>query len=189
MAAKRQRVAPPSPPFGGRYRRALVPDRRFAGLDATAGEAHWSGDFSFVQLADPQLGMYRDNARWEEEVAYLRAAARFVNRVRPKFVVVCGDLIHAFPHADPDLRRRQTDAFKEALAEVDESIPLVCVCGNHDIGNRPTRATVERYEADFGSAACRWYNSPNGCKPGPSSRPIARRQGPSSFSLSPPVDA
>ena len=36
------------------------------------------------------------------------------------------------------------------MAQVDESIPLVCVCGNHDVGNTPTRATVALFRSRFG---------------------------------------
>ncbi len=38
----------------------------------------------------------------------------------------------------------------QIYADLDKSIPLVCVCGNHDIGNTPTRETVAGYSRVFG---------------------------------------
>ena len=32
----------------------------------------------------------------------------------------------------------------------DPSIPLVCVCGNHDVGDQPTRKSIQRYIEHFG---------------------------------------
>lgn len=39
---------------------------------------------------------------------------------------------------------------KRTLAGLDESIPLLCVCGNHDVGNAPNKVTLERYASEFG---------------------------------------
>lgn len=36
------------------------------------------------------------------------------------------------------------------MAEVDESIPLLCLCGNHDVGNRPNSAAIDLFRARFG---------------------------------------
>jgi len=33
---------------------------------------------------------------------------------------------------------------------LDPDIKLVCVCGNHDIGNEPTAVTVQNYRREFG---------------------------------------
>ena len=41
-------------------------------------------------------------------------------------------------------------AFKEALHELNPSIPLILQPGNHDIGQRPTPADVQRYRERFG---------------------------------------
>lgn len=34
--------------------------------------------------------------------------------------------------------------------ELQPSIPLICVCGNHDVGNVPTPDTLTEYRKDFG---------------------------------------
>ena len=36
----------------------------------------------------------------------------------------------------------------KCYSRLDKSIPLVCVCGNHDVGNRPTVETIEGYRYD-----------------------------------------
>jgi predicted MPP superfamily phosphohydrolase len=49
---------------------------------------------------------------------------------QPRFVVVCGDLVDASPDK-PQWQEAQVKTFKDVMATVDESIPLVCLCGNH----------------------------------------------------------
>ena len=36
------------------------------------------------------------------------------------------------------------------MSELDPDIPAICVCGNHDIGNTPTRESVKHYVDKFG---------------------------------------
>jgi len=36
------------------------------------------------------------------------------------------------------------------MGEIHPAIPLLCVCGNHDVGNRPTASSVEAFKKDFG---------------------------------------
>jgi len=36
------------------------------------------------------------------------------------------------------------------MGEVHPSIPLLCLCGNHDVGNRPTASSIETFKQDFG---------------------------------------
>ena len=69
-----------------------------------------------------------------------------VNRLRPKFLLISGDLTNAFP-SDEDLAvgARQVADFKEALRELDPHIPLILQPGNHDIGQQPTADDVARY--------------------------------------------
>lgn len=47
-------------------------------------------------------------------------------------------------------RSEQEHDIKSVLSELDPSIPLVCVCGNHDVGDAPTRASIQRYVDHFG---------------------------------------
>jgi 3',5'-cyclic AMP phosphodiesterase CpdA len=124
--------------------------RSFAGFDSTSPFE----PFTFVQLADTQFGFMNFDIEWAEDIALSERAVHHINRLRPAFAVVCGDLTNSLvdltPAADPDVRTRQVADFKRVFAQLRDDIPLVCVCGNHDVGNRPTPASLARYSADFG---------------------------------------
>jgi 3',5'-cyclic AMP phosphodiesterase CpdA len=116
-------------------------------------EREWAGPFMFAQLADTQFGMFKQDESWAEEEALAQAAVRHINRLKPKFVVVCGDLVNALPNGPeprPEQQAAQVRDFKRVMSGIDESIQLVCVCGNHDVGDRPNAATIDLYESRFG---------------------------------------
>lgn len=50
-------------------------------------EREWAGDFTFVVMADSQLGMLHENASWEEEKELLECAVAEINEIRPRFAV------------------------------------------------------------------------------------------------------
>ena len=50
----------------------------------------------------------------------------------------------------PFCRSRQEADLKKVFESLDPGIPMLCVCGNHDIGNSPTHQTIERYTQNFG---------------------------------------
>ena len=123
-----------------------------AALDQHA-EREWAGPFMFAQLADTQFGMFKQDKTWAEEEALAQAAVRHINRLKPKFVVVCGDLVNALPSGPaprPEEQAAQVRDFKRVMSGIDKSIQLVCVCGNHDVGDRPNAATIDLYESRFG---------------------------------------
>ncbi len=85
----------------------------------------------------------------------LALAVEHVNRLKPRFVVVSGDLINGFPGkpAVPD----QVEAFEHALARLDPSIPLVLEPGNHDLGQQPTDDSVNLFQERFGDDYLRFW--------------------------------
>lgn len=120
-----------------------------------------------------------ENPGWTEEIELCQRLVRAINRMtpKPKFFVVCGDLLDAYPGKEkspmstratvscriglnvttsvfvdrfPERRALQEKDFKKVLADLDPEIPLVCVCGNHDVGETPTQETVTKYRASFG---------------------------------------
>ena len=134
--------------FDGRF--LLARNRVVCGL-SRAEEGEWTGDYDFIQLADPQLGMLHWDHDWTEELTMLRLAVQHVNRLRPRFLVISGDLINAFPTEDnASVAARQVASFKEALHELNPSIFLVLQPGNHDIGQQPKAADIECYRSRFG---------------------------------------
>ena len=139
-----------------------VVDRQYAGPLDQDVESRWSNPFMFCQVCDPQLGMFRGNAggqhNWAEEGATAELAVAHINRLRPKFAIVCGDLVHATPNGtpgpngfDPAAQAAQVSDFQRIFGRVDKSVALVCVCGNHDLGNLPNKATVDLWTDRFGS--------------------------------------
>lgn len=138
--------------------------------------------FHFIQLADPQFGMYaRLSGKTVEEIAEFRArgmnvapsarteghetesrlfreAINEANRLRPDFVVTCGDIVQFWDKAE------LSDEALKIAAELDDGIPMYWVPGNHDLGVystdpglrvgedfvRPTPETLSRYHDVFG---------------------------------------
>ncbi|VTJ51941.1 Hypothetical predicted protein [Marmota monax] len=79
-------------------------------LDAFSSEKEreWKGPFYFIQGADPQFGLMKawstgncdsSGDEWEQEIRLTEQAIQAINRLNPKprFFVLCGDLIHAMP--------------------------------------------------------------------------------------------
>jgi len=66
-------------------------DRKFLGMTLST-EFAWQGEYDFVCMGDPQIGM--GDQKIEEE--FSRRAVRFINsrKARIKFVIVCGDHTH-----------------------------------------------------------------------------------------------
>ena len=128
-------------------------------------------DFSFIQLADPQFGMFASSSsKTDAEIAdlaerglivhktpriegfapetelFTRAIKR-ANRSKPAFVVVCGDMVNDSDNDD------QVAEVKRIAALLDGSIPLYWVPGNHDVAvdhTTPDQESIDRYIENFG---------------------------------------
>ena len=128
-------------------------------------------DFSFIQLADPQFGLFaassgKTDAELEAfakrglilrkvekfegfapETALFTRAIERANWLKPAFVVVCGDMIN---EADND---EQIAEVKRIASLLDDSIDLHWVPGNHDIAedhSTPEQEFIDRYRENFG---------------------------------------
>ncbi|XP_054263530.1 serine/threonine-protein phosphatase CPPED1-like [Macrosteles quadrilineatus] len=118
----------------------------------------WKEPFFFVQGADTQFGMFADftevttEPKWAKEIELAELAVKKVNEMRPKpkFYVICGDLCHDYYDKEPDVRAAQDADFKKVYSKLDPTIPLVCVCGNHDVGDNPTYESVRKYTSNYG---------------------------------------
>jgi 3',5'-cyclic AMP phosphodiesterase CpdA len=100
--------------------------------------------FFFIQASDPQFGMYAADQDFEQETANFEFAIATVNRLRPAFLIVTGDLVNKA--GDPG----QVAEYRRIAAKLDTSIPLYNVAGNHDLGNQPTPASLAEYRRRFG---------------------------------------
>jgi predicted phosphodiesterase len=93
--------------------------------------------FSFVQMCDTQLGM----GGYEHDVKTFGLAVDQINKMKPDFVVICGDLVSkANDQSWADFNRIKA-GFK---------IPCHCAAGNHDVGNKPTAESLQRYREKIG---------------------------------------
>jgi 3',5'-cyclic AMP phosphodiesterase CpdA len=120
-------------------------------LAAAAGQAFAQGDGSYVfaQLADTQFGFFAEDREFIQETANYEFVVANLNRLRPAFVIVCGDLINK--PGDPAQRAE----YLRITALLDPSIPFYAVSGNHDVGNEPTPESLADYRAHFGPD---WYS-------------------------------
>ena len=93
--------------------------------------------FSFAQMCDTQLGM----GGYEHDVKTFGLAVTQINKMKPDFVVICGDLVSkANDKSWADFNRIKA-GFK---------IPCHCAAGNHDVGNKPTAESLQRYREKIG---------------------------------------
>jgi 3',5'-cyclic AMP phosphodiesterase CpdA len=99
---------------------------------------------TFIQMSDPQFGMYTDNKAFDHETANFEFAVATANRLKPAFVVVTGDLVNASGDA------AQIAEFKRVAGKLDKSIRLFLMPGNHDVGNEPTKESLAKYRQQFG---------------------------------------
>lgn len=130
-----------------------LPDKRPEAVDE---------NFSFVIAADCQLGMLKVNKDWNAEIESSRRAVAYINALpeKPAFVSMCGDICDMEPTMYAgrlgtkeycvEIQHRQYIDFKDVWKNIDPSIPLVCLCGNHDVGNAPTVESINRFTSHFG---------------------------------------
>ena len=129
------------------------------------GNETWKGPFMFIQAADTQLGLIeryvekKPSPKWDVEIELTRKAILKANEMspKPKFFIVCGDLVDAFPGTKD--REAQECDLKTVFKDLSNDIPLVCVCGNHDVGDTPTPESIEKYRKSYGRDFFAFYVS------------------------------
>ena len=111
---------------------------------ARPGIAAADDPFFFIQLSDPQLGMFTENRDFVQDAANFEFAVTAVNRLKPAFVVITGDLVHKPGDA------AQIAEYRRIVAKIDRAIPVYNIAGNHDVENVPTPASLATYTKIFG---------------------------------------
>jgi predicted MPP superfamily phosphohydrolase len=99
---------------------------------------------TFLQMSDPQFGMYSKDHDFEHETANFDFAIATANRLKPAFIVVTGDLVNQAGNA------AQIAEYHRIAAKLDPAIKLYSLPGNHDVGNEPTRESLAAYRERFG---------------------------------------
>src|ERR1035438_2507247 len=87
---------------------------------------------TFIQMSDPQFGMYTENKGFEHETANF------------EFAVATGNLVNAAGDA------AQIAEFKRVAGRLDSNIRAFLMPGNHDVGNEPTKESLAQYREQFG---------------------------------------
>ncbi len=125
--------------------------------------------FFFLQMTDPQFGMFAFFSEFTvEKVEEYRRRELFVrhapetitgfadetrlyteaieaaNRLKPAFVVMCGDMVQ-----DPS-DQSQVDELFRITALLDDDINIYWAPGNADVGNAPTPESLALYQERFG---------------------------------------
>src|SRR5262245_33266442 len=99
---------------------------------------------SFIQMSDPQFGMYLKDAGFEHETVNFEFAIATANRLKPAFVVITGDLVNNRESA------AEAAEFQRVAAKLNPGIRLFNVPGNHDVGNEPSPESLTAYRERFG---------------------------------------
>ena len=102
-----------------------------------------TADFTFIQIADTQLGMTNGNHDMVPEIENFNKAVDHINRLKPAFVIISGDLINS------DHNPKQIRAFWNIAHKISPDIPLYLMPGNHDIG-KANEANINSYRKLFG---------------------------------------
>ena len=120
-------------------------------------------------MADPQFGMYSSVSKFSDadkaerrqrginieytgpvleglakETSLFTKAIETANKINPDFVVICGDMVH---NSNSDEQFQELIRISRLL---NEDIKLYWVAGNHDVGDKPTRAGLAQYKEQFG---------------------------------------
>lgn len=115
-------------------------------LSLLGGVARAAEPFFFIQLSDPQLGMFTADRDFAQDAANFEFAVTAVNRLKPAFVVITGDLVNKPGDA------AQIAEYRRIVGKIDRGIPVYNVAGNHDVENAPTPESLAAYEKLFGPA-------------------------------------
>ena len=100
--------------------------------------------FLFIQMTDPQFGFFSNNKEFSEETKLYEKAVEEINRIRPAFVVITGDLVN------DKSNQSQWDEFRRITSLINPETKVYLTPGNHDIGQAPEKKDIDRYTSMFG---------------------------------------
>lgn len=107
------------------------------------GIAADSTPFFFLQLSDPQFGFMDNNKSISAETEAMNKAVTAINQLKPPFVVITGDFVNN------SKSKEQIAAYKSMIAQIDSSVKVYMIPGNHDIG-KVSRVSIDNYKKNYG---------------------------------------
>ena len=113
------------------------------GVFVSHGIAADSAPFFFLQLSDPQFGFIDNNKSISAETEAMNKAVTAINQLKPPFVVITGDFVNN------SKSKEQIAAYKSMIAQIDSSVKVYMIPGNHDIG-KVSRASIDNYKKNYG---------------------------------------
>lgn len=113
------------------------------GCFVSHGIAADSAPFFFLQLSDPQFGFIDNNKSISAETEAMNKAVTAINQLKPPFVVITGDFVNN------SKSKEQIAAYKSMIAQIDSSVKVYMIPGNHDIG-KVSRASIDNYKKNYG---------------------------------------
>lgn len=89
---------------------AKLPSTDITDFQRNPSHKEWQGPFTFVCGADTQFGMIdnyhlkKTEPNWEKEMKLTLESIQRINKMnpKPKFYVICGDMLDAFPYEEGD---------------------------------------------------------------------------------------
>jgi 3',5'-cyclic AMP phosphodiesterase CpdA len=105
--------------------------------------------FFFIQLSDPQFGLFEargaapGDGTFPETALYEKAISA-AKRLKPAFVVVTGDLVQ-----DPSSNEQHAELMR-ITGRLGDDIPIYFAPGNCDLGNTPTAESLRIYRSKYG---------------------------------------
>jgi len=103
-----------------------------------------SSNFFFIQITDPQFGMFESDDGFSKETELYEKAVIEINRLKPEFVVITGDLVNNKND------RTQVAEFKRITSKIKSKTPVYYSPGNHDIGQSPTEQDINIFNKNYG---------------------------------------
>jgi len=111
---------------------------------ASSQEKSNTDPYFIIQVTDPQFGMSEGDKGFAYETELYEKAVQAINRLKPDFVVITGDLVNNRENRD------QVTEFKRISSMVMKEIPVWYLPGNHDIGQSPEQKDIDMFISDYG---------------------------------------
>jgi 3',5'-cyclic AMP phosphodiesterase CpdA len=117
----------------------------FISADVFAQTKSSEDPWFFIQITDPQFGMFENNIGFEKETFLYNRAVEKINNLKPDFVIITGDFVHNSASSE------QIAEFKRITAMIDPEIPVCYTPGNHDVGPIPDEESLRNYMNNYGN--------------------------------------